>query len=289
MIIHLVARALPGQKPFADPRAAWWLMWRLRIAYPGALCACVMPEHLHQITETDDPHGARVRLAKILAVATVRAGRRRVFESVAEPQPMASGLHLERSVRYLHLNPCRAGLVADPLCWPWSTHRGLVGAELDPWVTPGRLARALGRPERSLPEWLHRYVSSDPTVRVEGTELLPPAPPASVPRHGLEEIRRAALSASPWSTPHERRRLVVGLALHQGWSDTRIIALAAQLARRSVQRAVADRAGVELAARMCLADPRLLLPEGQLRPLTRCSRWTTCMDPAARRDPLRAA
>ncbi len=30
-------------------------------------------------------------------------------------------------VRYVHLNPLRAGLVADPADWPWSGHRAYLG------------------------------------------------------------------------------------------------------------------------------------------------------------------
>ncbi len=68
---------------------------------------------------------------------------------------------LRRNERYIHLNPCRARLIDDPLAWPWSTHRDRVG-----------LAWPCAVPTRTDPAAFHRYVSADPSVAVDGT-LLP--------------------------------------------------------------------------------------------------------------------
>ena len=38
-------------------------------------------------------------------------------------------------VRYIHLNPVRAGLVATPEAYPWSGHRAYMGEALTPWLT----------------------------------------------------------------------------------------------------------------------------------------------------------
>lgn len=37
-------------------------------------------------------------------------------------------------VRYIHLNPVRAGFVPDPADYPWSSHRAYVGQEELPWL-----------------------------------------------------------------------------------------------------------------------------------------------------------
>jgi hypothetical protein len=68
--------------------------------------------------------------------------------------------HLQRTVRYVALNPCRDKLAPDPLAWPFSGHRDTVGLAI-----PGVL------PVVCDPVWHHGYVSGDPSVRVEGTEL----------------------------------------------------------------------------------------------------------------------
>ena len=213
-------------------------------------------------------NAAKIRLGGILSGLT-RTASKRVFEPVPEPEEVANGLHLERLVRYVHLNPCRAKLTRDPLSWPWSTHRGLLGAELNPWVSEQTLGKVLGRPSRGLGTWLHGYVSGDPSVDVSGTPPPVPCAPREVCNVPLDAIRRAAFAATPWSPPTIRRRLVVQLALHQGWRDTNAIAHAAGLSTRTVRRIAMEPSDPALlrAAQLCLGDSRLLLPDTLIRPV----------------------
>jgi hypothetical protein len=48
-------------------------------------------------------------------------------------------------IRYIHLNPVRAGLVADPVDYPWSGHRAYLGLARVPWLTTEFALRVLGR------------------------------------------------------------------------------------------------------------------------------------------------
>jgi hypothetical protein len=43
--------------------------------------------------------------------------------------------YLLELVRYIHLNPVRAGLVDEPSACPWSGHRAYLGEEVLPWLT----------------------------------------------------------------------------------------------------------------------------------------------------------
>jgi hypothetical protein len=43
--------------------------------------------------------------------------------------------YLLELVRYIHLNPVRAGIVAWVVEYPWSGHRAYLGTELLPWLT----------------------------------------------------------------------------------------------------------------------------------------------------------
>lgn len=45
---------------------------------------------------------------------------------------------------YIDLNPVRAGMVAQPLVWPWSSHAHYLGQRSDKLVTPHALYWALG-------------------------------------------------------------------------------------------------------------------------------------------------
>src|SRR6185436_8994422 len=130
MMIHLTARAHPGLKPLASPGKCFWLWPRLRELFASALAACLMPDHLHLLLAARDPSKERTRLAHLLG-AMSRYQFPDAGWSVAEPTEIRDWQHLKRNVRYVHLNPCRAGLVSDPLSWLCSTHRGLIGAAVD--------------------------------------------------------------------------------------------------------------------------------------------------------------
>jgi hypothetical protein len=47
-------------------------------------------------------------------------------------------------VRYIHLNPVKAGLVARPEAYRWSSHRAYLGMAAVPWLSPGPALRYYG-------------------------------------------------------------------------------------------------------------------------------------------------
>ncbi len=267
MLWHLTAHAVTGARPLESARACDALWSALRRRFPDALAACLMPDHVHLIIEAPNCDEARRTLAQCLAAFARQAGLGRVWQRVPDPVVIRDSKHLARQIRYVHLNPCRAGLCDDPLCWPWSTHRGAVGAELDPWVSPAALAARLRKSAADFPRWLHEYVSGDPSVHVAGTAFLRPAAPQSRPSASLEAIAAAARSVVPRRKPR-RRHLFVQLALHQGWRDTRVIAEAAALSTEHVRRLKKRRAPELLhVGSLHLAEPRLRhIPDFTRRP-----------------------
>lgn len=160
-MVHIVLKAREGKLLFHSWYEAAELWWRLCEAFPAVVAMVLMPDHVHIVLPSDQ----RTQLGKVASgYARWRNHRRGETGAVFAPQPraepIADNLHLQRTVRYIHLNPCRARLVDDPLEWPFSTHRDAVGLA---WP-------AVRRVERD-PVWFHAYVSGDPTVSVEGTEL----------------------------------------------------------------------------------------------------------------------
>ncbi len=135
-------------------------MWNLvRRVVPEVQATCVMPDHIHVIAAVD----ARIPLAMgfsgLARRRNAREGREgALVRRLPDAQPIGDRQKLRRAIRYAHLNPCRAGLVDDPLSWPFSTHRDAMGLTWRP-VGPRRDER------------FHDYVSSDPHVAVDGTEL----------------------------------------------------------------------------------------------------------------------
>ena len=158
-MLHHVARARPGRLLFST-YAEGCALWRY-VAIPGASAVCIMPNHVHVLHPTD----VRLVLAnRLSAYVRWRQALNGLGGSLLEPLPDPVGVVGDQKVhtiiRYIHLNPCRAHLVTDPLAWPFSTHRDYCGLVANPLVEPrGDTAR------------FHEYVSSDPTAAVAGTDL----------------------------------------------------------------------------------------------------------------------
>jgi hypothetical protein len=268
MPCHLTAH-LVGPEVLTLEQAAY--VWAaLRRGFPDALAAVLLPDHLHAIPETDAVGVGRQRLAAVLSGVTRhwRCDRRdRALEWRLAPSRALASIrdHLARDVRYLALNPCRAGLVRDPLEWLWSTHRDVVGAVADPWVTAERLAPALGRAVPGFVRAHHAFVSADHSVRVDGTPLPRPAVPTGWGASGLERICAAALAATRARAPDlgrrsEARRLLVRLAYRHGCGRPQLLALLCHTSRKAVSalREASLGRGVLEAAELCLGDERLL-------------------------------
>jgi len=157
---HVAAHAVRGRLLYRDWEEGLQLWRFVTTRVPVAAC-CFMPDHLHVLASAGCAPALRYAMS---AHARWLNHRRQLTGSLWRPLSDTGeigGLQkIRRQIRYIHLNPCRAGLVADPLAWPLSTHRDLVGLTLRPAL-----------PAHRDPVAFHRYVSSDPSVDVQGTEL----------------------------------------------------------------------------------------------------------------------
>ncbi|MFH1464077.1 MAG: hypothetical protein ABIO70_06810 [Pseudomonadota bacterium] len=204
-MLHLTAHARPGTFLFTTWVEGLALWERLLTLEPVALC--LMPDHVHLLAQRYD----RARLVGALSGYTRWLGHRRGTPGLRlwlphpPPEVLPDKLHLQRSWRYVHLNPCRDKLASDPLAWPASTHRDACGVALPP---------ACGRARD--PAAFHRYVSGDPSVRPEGSPL--PAPAVERGRPSLPQVVAAvsALTRTPVDTLPRAvgpRRLLVAAAV----------------------------------------------------------------------------
>lgn len=244
---HLVARTADGAPSWTTWPEGVELFRRVVLATPGLVALVVMPNHVHLV------HPADVRLALAAAMSGYtrwRDARRAVPGPPTAPlppaEPLADADKLRRTIRYVHLNPCRARLVEDPLAWPLSTHRDATGLAVDPVVPPRRRAADF-----------HAYVSADPSVAVDGTEL----PRDRGTAAHLEEVRYAvsALTRTPLSELARRgpaRSLLLRAARTSTAASTREIAAFASV---SPATAASARPGLDPAVRLVsrvVGDPR---------------------------------
>ena len=96
---------------------------------------CLMPNHVHLVLVPADEDGLRAALAPAHALYTAEINRRQgwrghLWQSRFASFPMEEG-HLHACLRYVELNPVRAGLVERPEDWSWSSARTHLGLGID--------------------------------------------------------------------------------------------------------------------------------------------------------------
>ncbi len=159
-VYHLTSRGNAGRAIFADDRDRTCFLgllareveqqrWRCH-AY------CLMDDHYHLLIETPEANLSRGMGRLNMAYAqgfNRRHGRAgHLFRGRYKAIVVERGSHLLELCRYLVLNPVRAGLVAAPEDWRWSSYRATAFAKGAPdWLTTRWILRrfdAEGTPTR---------------------------------------------------------------------------------------------------------------------------------------------
>ena len=96
---------------------------------------CLMPDHVHLVLVPAHADGLRAALGETHRRYTWAVNRREgwrgpLWQSRFSSFPMDEA-HLLACVRYVELNPVRAGLVARPEQWRWSSARAHLGLAAD--------------------------------------------------------------------------------------------------------------------------------------------------------------
>jgi putative transposase len=108
---------------------------------------CLMPNHYHLLIQTQEAnlsagmHAVNARYARMFNAAHERVGH--VFQQRFHAQAIVGDEHLLEAMRYIALNPVRAGLAKTPDAWRWSSHGAMAGTCTPPrWLAR---ERALGQ------------------------------------------------------------------------------------------------------------------------------------------------
>jgi len=100
---------------------------------------CEMTNHYHFVAETPDANLSK-GMRQLNGVYTQRFNRRHgmvghLFQGRFKGILVERDAYLLELSRYVVLNPVRAGMVADPAAWPWSSYRAMLGLEPAPaWL-----------------------------------------------------------------------------------------------------------------------------------------------------------
>jgi len=279
-LVHATAQLCRSSTRLLSDFETGSLVWkRLRRVFVMALAAVLMPDHLHLLLY-GSPATVRQQLRTLVSGFRRSKGPAAAlrFRPIALPSVIADNVkHCSRQIRYIALNPCRDGLAADPLAWPLSTYRDVMGGVVDPWVTADRLAETLRYPESGFRVALHRYISGDPSVHVDGTPMPVAAPATSIASAGLTAIAEAAAAATRGKPTDicargQTRNAFLRLARHCGWARPRPLAQACAMSTAGVSRCfrhAPPNCSVVRAAALCLGDARMRRWQAPTHPLAR--------------------
>jgi REP element-mobilizing transposase RayT len=261
---HFLASCNPGQSPLLNRELQIRLWRQLQLRFPKVWACLFMPDHIHLVAATKHPADFRRQLA-IEARAACRSllPGKRVWAPSPEPEDIPNSLHLKRTIRYVHLNPCRDRLAPDPIQWEMSTHRDVLGLTAKSWIDLDPLAELFRCSRAKLPEIFHSYVSSDPTVAVAGTPL-PKRVDLSTPTSASPLLCAQAIAAVSRATPTEvlrkgeLRDIALYLATESARNPRSEVQRAFDIGERTLHRVLSRPADAKMiaAAQLYLRDPR---------------------------------
>jgi REP element-mobilizing transposase RayT len=134
-VYHVMARGVDGREVFTDDldrRFFLETMIRLKSETPFAVLAyCLMPNHFHLAIKVESIPLSRImhRLLTtyVLAFNSRRAREGHLFQARYKSILCLNDRYLMALIRYIHMNPVRAGMVSRANDWPWSSHRNYSG------------------------------------------------------------------------------------------------------------------------------------------------------------------
>ena len=156
LLYHVMARGNNGQKIFLrdnDYRVFLEALAGVRRRYPFYLYAYVlMSNHFHLLIEVIDAPTARVMQSLLTGYVrrfnAVHRHRGHLFQGRYKSIVCDRESYLLELVRYIHLNPVRAGLVKRPGDWPWSGHGEYLRRDIRGLIDPGPVLADLHSSER---------------------------------------------------------------------------------------------------------------------------------------------
>jgi len=140
---HVMLRGNGGQDIFLSPEDRYRMFFLIQEGVERfghrVHAFCLMGNHIHLAIQVSD-----IPLSKIMQNLSFRYTRwfnsnhRRVghlFQGRYKALLVDKDNYMLELVRYVHLNPVRAGLVATPVDYEWSGHRAYLGQEHISWLT----------------------------------------------------------------------------------------------------------------------------------------------------------
>jgi REP element-mobilizing transposase RayT len=137
-LAHVTCRTIRRYPMFRTERDAFALLDLLdyetrRVDRLHVLAYCLMPNHVHYVMDASVEQLSLV-MQRVNGRFAQRFNREHgyrghLFQGRFHAKPIVDESHLPASLRYVVLNPVRAGLCEQPDRWRWSSYRGCLGLE----------------------------------------------------------------------------------------------------------------------------------------------------------------
>lgn len=155
VVHHIIVRGIEGRDIFRDDQDRERFLTRLGMLLPVTQVTCyawaLLPNHAHFLFRSGTVPIATLmrRLLTGYAVGFNRRHRRKgyLFQNRYKSILCQEDAYLQELVRYIHLNPLRAGLVrtlAELDRYPHSGHSAVMGRKPRPWQDVAYVLRAFG-------------------------------------------------------------------------------------------------------------------------------------------------
>lgn len=142
-VYHVIFRGNGGQPVFLldNDRYRFYLLLQEGAARFGYRihAFCLMTNHIHLALQVSDiplhrgMQNLSFRYTRWINWREKRIGH--LFQGRYKAVLVDGDSYLLELVRYIHLNPIRAGMVKNLVDYPWSSHRAYLGTETFPWLT----------------------------------------------------------------------------------------------------------------------------------------------------------
>ena len=144
VIYHVISRGIERRKIFLDEADREEFLRRLEEGLEKTSCRCIawslMPNHFHLLIRTAE-RALTDLMRKLLSGYAIYFNRRRhrhgyLYQNRYKSILCQEEVYLLEMVRYIHLNPLRAGIVSDLKSLerhPWTGHSVLVGKRKRNW------------------------------------------------------------------------------------------------------------------------------------------------------------
>ncbi len=166
-LYHVIFRGNAGQDVFLNDadRYRFYLLLQegtCRFGY-RVHAFCLMSNHIHIVLQAGDiplsrgMHNLSFRYTRWINWREKRTGH--LFQGRYKAVLVDRDSYLLELVRYIHLNPVRAGLVPKHEEYPWSSHRTYLGREMLPWLTTdwilGQFGKSVARARTAYMAFVH--------------------------------------------------------------------------------------------------------------------------------------